>query len=54
MAKRIVYGGEARKKLKSGVIDPVKVLCIALQNAASVAGIFLTLECAIAETQKVS
>jgi chaperonin GroEL len=30
-----------------GVIDPVKVTRYALENAASVAGIFLTLDCAI-------
>ena len=35
--------------LKSGVIDPKKVTRIALQNAASVASLLLTTECAIAE-----
>lgn len=34
--------------LYSGVIDPAKVTITALQNAASVAGLFLTTECAIA------
>lgn len=33
----------------SGVIDPTKVARVALQNAASVAGLMLTTECAIAE-----
>ncbi len=35
--------------LKSGVIDPTKVTRIALENAASIAGIFLTTECVVAE-----
>jgi chaperonin GroEL len=33
----------------SGVIDPTKVARVALQNAASVAGLMLTTECAITE-----
>ncbi|MDY0276266.1 MAG: chaperonin GroEL [Desulfomicrobium sp.] len=37
---------------KSGVIDPKKVTRIALQNAASVASLLLTTECAIAEKPK--
>jgi chaperonin GroEL len=35
--------------LKAGVIDPTKVTRIALENAASIAGIFLTTECVVAE-----
>jgi chaperonin GroEL len=35
-----------------GVIDPVKVVRTALQNAASVAGLMLTTECLVAERQK--
>ena len=35
--------------LAAGVIDPTKVTRIALQNAASVAGMFLTTECVIAD-----
>ena len=35
--------------LKAGVIDPAKVVRSALQNAASVAGLLLTTEAAIAE-----
>jgi len=35
--------------LKAGVIDPAKVVRTALQNAASVAGLLLTTEAAIAE-----
>ncbi|MBO6068477.1 MAG: chaperonin GroEL, partial [Bacteroidales bacterium] len=34
---------------EAGVIDPTKVARIALQNAASVAGMFLTTECVIAD-----
>jgi chaperonin GroEL len=35
--------------LKAGVIDPTKVARIALENASSIAGIFLTTECVVAE-----
>jgi len=35
--------------VKSGVIDPAKVVRCALQNAASIAGLALTTECMIAE-----
>ena len=35
--------------LKAGVIDPTKVTRIALENAASIAGILLTTECVVAE-----
>jgi chaperonin GroEL len=35
-----------------GVIDPTKVVRCALQNAASVAGLILTTECAIADKPK--
>ena len=38
--------------IKAGVIDPKKVTRIALQNAASVASLLLTTECAIAEKPK--
>jgi hypothetical protein len=41
--------GEYEDLLKAGVIDPKKVTRIALQNAASVASLLLTTECAIAE-----
>ena len=34
---------------KAGVIDSTKVVRIALQNAASIAGMMLTMEAAIAE-----
>lgn len=47
------YGFNARTEkyenlLKSGVIDPTKVSRVALENAASIAGMLLTTECAIA------
>ena len=35
--------------LKAGIIDPKKVTRIALENAASVAGMILTTECAVVE-----
>ncbi len=35
--------------LSAGVIDPTKVTRVALENAASVAGMFLTTECVIAD-----
>ena len=34
---------------EAGVIDPTKVARVALENAASVAGMFLTTECAIVD-----
>lgn len=34
---------------ESGVIDPAKVTRVALENAASIAGMFLTTECVVAE-----
>lgn len=37
---------------KSGVIDPTKVTRVALENAASVAGMFLTTECVLAEKRE--
>ena len=36
----------------SGVIDPTKVARVALENAASIAGMFLTTECIIAEKKE--
>lgn len=35
--------------LKSGIVDPVKVVRCALQNAASAAGMLLTTECAVTD-----
>jgi len=36
---------------KSGVIDPTKVARIALENAASIAGMLLTTECVVVENK---
>jgi chaperonin GroEL len=36
----------------AGVIDPTKVARIALENAASVAGMFLTTECVLVEKKE--
>ena len=41
------------KMFKAGVIDPTKVTRIALENAASIAGMLLTTECVIADRPKV-
>jgi len=38
--------------VKAGVIDPTKVVRIALQNAASVAGLMITTDCTITEIPK--
>lgn len=51
------YGFNARtgvyeNLLETGVIDPTKVARIALENAASVAGMFLTTECVLAEEKE--
>lgn len=37
---------------KTGVIDPAKVTRVALENAASIAGMFLTTECVIADKKE--
>ena len=41
--------GEYVKMFEAGVIDPTKVARVALENAASVSGMFLTTECGIAD-----
>jgi chaperonin GroEL len=51
------YGFNARteeyeKLLAAGIIDPTKVTRIALENAASIAGMLLTTECVIADKPK--
>lgn len=38
--------------MSAGVIDPAKVTRVALENAASIAGMFLTTECVIAEKKE--
>ncbi|MDE5763324.1 MAG: chaperonin GroEL, partial [Bacteroidales bacterium] len=37
---------------KTGVIDPAKVTRVALENAASIAGMLLTTECVLAEVKE--
>lgn len=51
------FGYNARKGVyenlfAAGVIDPAKVTRVALENAASIAGMFLTTECVIAEKKE--
>jgi len=51
------YGYNARTDVyenlnASGVIDPTKVTRVALENAASIAGMFLTTECIIADKKE--
>src|SRR5215469_6152642 len=51
------YGFNARTEVyenlfKAGVIDPTKVTRIALENAASIAGMLLTTECVVADKPK--
>ena len=41
--------GEFEDVVAAGVIDPTKVVRVALQNAASVAGLLITTETAVAE-----
>jgi chaperonin GroEL len=41
--------GEYVNMLKAGIIDPAKVTRSALQNAASIAGLFLTTEAVVAD-----
>ena len=51
------FGYDAKKEeyvdmLKAGIIDPKKVTRIALENAASVAGMILTTECALVDIKE--
>lgn len=51
------YGYNARTDmyenlLSAGVVDPAKVTRVALENAASIAGMFLTTECVITEKKE--
>ena len=43
---------EYEKLIGAGVIDPTKVTRVALENAASIAGMLLTTECVIADKPK--
>ena len=38
--------------MKAGIIDPKKVTRVALENAASVAGMILTTECALVDIKE--
>ena len=44
--------GEFENLMAAGVIDPSKVTRVALENAASIAGMFLTTECVIADKKE--
>jgi chaperonin GroEL len=44
-----VATGQYEDLVKAGVVDPTKVTRMALQNAASIAGLLLTIECMITE-----
>ena len=44
--------GEYRNMVKAGIIDPTKVVRVALQDAASVAGLLITTECLVVEAAK--
>jgi len=51
------FGYNARKDVyenlrESGIIDPAKVTRVALENAASIAGMFLTTECVIVDKKE--
>ena len=51
------FGYNARKDVfehlkAAGVVDPAKVSRVALENAASIAGMFLTTECVITEIKE--
>jgi chaperonin GroEL len=49
-----VATGEYQDLVKAGVVDPTKVTRMALQNAASIAGLLLTIECMITEIPSAS
>ena len=44
--------GEFQNLFETGVIDPAKVTRVALENAASIAGMFLTTECVLVEEKE--
>ena len=55
--KKFTYGynaanGEYGDMLEEGILDPTKVTRLALQNAASVAGLLLTTEVMIADARR--
>ena len=53
-SKSTTYGYDAQKgeftdMIKAGIIDPTKVVRLALQDAASIAGLLITTEAMVAE-----
>ena len=55
MSRPIGFGYDAKNDIyvemfDAGIIDPCKVTRVALENAASVAGMILTTECALINT----
>jgi chaperonin GroEL len=44
--------GEYVNLISKGIIDPTKVVCVAIQNAASVAALLITTEAMVAELPK--
>ncbi|MDX9770957.1 MAG: chaperonin GroEL [Tenuifilaceae bacterium] len=46
------YTDKYENLFKSGVIDPTKVTRVALENASSIAGMFLTTECVMADEKE--
>ncbi len=57
MEEKDNFGYDAKREeyvdmLKAGIIDPKKVTRIALENAASVAGMILTTECALVDIKE--
>ena len=44
--------GNIEDLAKAGIIDPAKVICAALRNSVSVAGVFVTTECLITDIPK--
>ena len=58
-SRKVGYGFDAYREvycdmIKSGIVDPTKVTRTALQNAASIASMFLTTECVLAEKKEES
>lgn len=46
------YDDKYEDMIEAGIVDPTKVARVALENATSVAGLFLITECVIADEQK--
>jgi chaperonin GroEL len=55
--KSNTYGYDAQKEkyadfIDTGIVDPTKVVRVALQNAASIAGLMITTEAMVADRPK--